>query len=831
MKKFSLSTLLLLTFCIMKAQPPITSGLKLHLDANLGVTNSGLPTFGWADQSGSGNNMSIFLAGGTNPTQGIVNGFQAITFNGNIVLRNPNPSLDFDTNATLFVVTSRYTDLNNPSVSIANNNTTTDEFLLEGNRAYHHTGNSGNWIGRPTSCLPSDSIILETGEFGRNPVDSDIILYLNGNKSTTPTNWNGTPTPYNLGVQKSIYIGGRTLTGGTIHKSFTGKIYEVLAYNRRLSRSEINQVNDYLLQKYSISIRTGCLSDTLCDETCFWRLNGNNISNNNNILGTLSNDPIKVVSNALERMRVSSSGNVGINTINPTGKLHVNVTGLPNNAGIRLQGLPFVQDTLVVVVDQLGNVHQRNLSTLGSGNTNLQCSTINNVPRVTALNTLGCGQITDLGTGNIGIANTTPHASLHLNNTLSNRRLILWETADNNQQFYGFGISSSTLRYQVDIGAAHAFFVANNATSSNEIMRINSNGVGIGTIAPAAQLHTTGTVRFAGLVQDNTQTRVLVANSTGDLRWRDASTFGSGNTTNTCNTLNFLPRLSGTNTYSCSRVQDVSAGGGVAVGWNTARIATDFNYVNPSATVNVYGSINGTGVPANGTIALDVNGMVRGIAFFATSDARLKRDVKPIKNALDLVSKMQGNSYFWKEKAMGDRVYDKSLQLGFLAQEIEKVLPLSVVTDESGYKSVNYLAIIPVLTEAIKELNTKVEKTQKENEDLRSQLTEICTNGCNGVKPNTNVGQDLGNKLFQNYPNPFSNDTRVDYIFNIGNNAKIEVRSLEGKIIKSVTLKEKGKGYITISSSEMNSGTYTYSYIVDNMIVDTKLMIIAEAGY
>ena len=49
------------------------------------------------------------------------------------------------------------------------------------------------------------------------------------------------------------------------------------------------------------------------------------------------------------------------------------------------------------------------------------------------------------------------------------------------------------------------------------------NSIGIGTTSPSAQLHTTGTVRFAGLTQDSTQTRVIVSDASGNLYYRSAS--------------------------------------------------------------------------------------------------------------------------------------------------------------------------------------------------------------------------------------------------------------------------------------------------------------------
>ncbi|MBS1565904.1 MAG: hypothetical protein JST39_16060 [Bacteroidetes bacterium] len=58
----------------------------------------------------------------------------------------------------------------------------------------------------------------------------------------------------------------------------------------------------------------------------------------------------------------------------------------------------------------------------------------------------------------------------------------------------------------------------------NTALYISGAKIGMGTTTPSAQLHTTGNVRFAGLTNDNTQTRILVADASGNLYYRDAST-------------------------------------------------------------------------------------------------------------------------------------------------------------------------------------------------------------------------------------------------------------------------------------------------------------------
>ena len=65
----------------------------------------------------------------------------------------------------------------------------------------------------------------------------------------------------------------------------------------------------------------------------------------------------------------------------------------------------------------------------------------------------------------------------------------------------------------------HLFFI-----NGTEVARIAYTGFGIGTTNPTAQLHTSGTVRFAGLTNDNTQSRIVVTDANGNLSYRDAST-------------------------------------------------------------------------------------------------------------------------------------------------------------------------------------------------------------------------------------------------------------------------------------------------------------------
>ena len=100
------------------------------------------------------------------------------------------------------------------------------------------------------------------------------------------------------------------------------------------------------------------------------------------------------------------------------------------------------------------------------------------------------------------------------------------------------------------------------------------------------------------------------------------------------------------------------------------------------------------------------------VVAYSTSDCRLKKYIKPIKNALDKIDKIRGVEFDWKvtDEKMEKEVHSfKGHDVGVLAQEIEEVLPEVVTTRDSGYKAVKYEKIVPLLIQGIKELKDEVE--------------------------------------------------------------------------------------------------------------------------
>jgi hypothetical protein len=133
---------------------------------------------------------------------------------------------------------------------------------------------------------------------------------------------------------------------------------------------------------------------------------------------------------------------------------------------------------------------------------------------------------------------------------------------------------------------------------------------------------------------------------------------------------------------------------------------------NPGYKLHVIGSVFATGVVYCNSSAL-------------CSDERWKTNIKPIQNALHNVLKIQGVTYYWKVDEYPDMHFSEGEQIGFIAQEVEKIYPQVVLTDKDGYKSIDYSKLTPILVEAIKDQQKIIEKLQAENTQIKAENAQI----------------------------------------------------------------------------------------------------------
>ena len=125
---------------------------------------------------------------------------------------------------------------------------------------------------------------------------------------------------------------------------------------------------------------------------------------------------------------------------------------------------------------------------------------------------------------------------------------------------------------------------------------------------------------------------------------------------------------------------------------------------------------------SNPTYELEVTGNVAVNGVFVHSDKRWKKNIETIDYALDKVLKLRGVSFEWRSEELWDKNFVKGEQIGFIAQEVEDVVPEVVVTDNQGYKLLDYSKLTALLIEAVKELKTENKNLEKRVEILEGEL-------------------------------------------------------------------------------------------------------------
>ena len=265
--------------------------------------------------------------------------------------------------------------------------------------------------------------------------------------------------------------------------------------------------------------------------------------------------------------------------------------------------------------------------------------------------------------------------------------------------------------------------------------------------------------------------------------------------------------------------------------------------------------------PASNTnFVFNTNLRVNGVDI--TSDARLKENVQSLQNPLDLLSHVSGVTYNYKlseinkyrepdkskfteeqsiqenasdmqtsmdaasiEKANRDKqlqnVIDRKeaeeasrKRIGFLAQDVEKVLPELVKTDEDGVKSIDYIGFIPLLVESINEMRLTIQEQQNEIEMLQSLLsveTKSTLRSTSTGNPDMVEGAKLYNRagasVSYTLPSTFSN-------------AYLQVFDISGRVVKKITLTI-ANDIVDINPSEIGYGTFVYALYVDGQKADT----------
>jgi DNA-binding beta-propeller fold protein YncE len=398
---------------------------------------------------------------------------------------------------------------------------------------------------------------------------------------------------------------------------------------------------------------------------------------------------------------VRSDGNVGVGTATPGQKLevvgNVKITGSGN-------GLTFPDNTVQLTAVSTSGFIQNATTQQASSNFN-----ISGTGQVGGLLTAGSatvsgpltastGQVSGLltaGSATVGGKLTAGSVAASSSSAISSQGAYLqWNRTG--------GDGETWLLNQLGGGGANAGIRFGGATTSNGVTEwgrfLNNGNFGLGTASPGQKLDVAGNANVSGQLTASSATvsgNVGIGLSTpvGGLHIDRPEVGGVSGTLQTA-ALGVV--LSGGSSGSPS-IELRGDGKSPYIDFVEA-VNNDYTtrLISQGGVLNVYG--------VNAGVLLNVRGGLQATSVTQTSDARFKTNVRPLGGALASVLALRGVRYEWNALGVKHGGTAGAPQVGFLAQEVEKVYPELVSTDKDGYKAVNYAQLTPVLLEAIKEL-------------------------------------------------------------------------------------------------------------------------------
>lgn len=478
---------------------------------------------------------------------------------------------------------------------------------------------------------------------------------------------------------------------------------------------------------------------------------------------------------------------------------------------------------------------------------------------------------------------------------------------------------------EIPMNNFNLYFTDNNANGTSQ------NRIGVGTYAPNARLHLKVNDQVSeslpkGLIVDNNQTSNNSYATGIEVNVKGNNSSNTGQIISIDNT----PEPKGIQIYSDngnysrginSTVRNASDYGsafeGVVISYTTLAQQSVGVAVKSINAVNNYGisahaqntlatpATSQYGIYASASGASSVNYGVYGAAsqgvdnwagffngdmhvqgqgtatngFVTASDMMFKTDTASLIGAKDLINQLTPRTFRYDTTTYSEFNFESDLQMGFIAQEVEQVLPNivsshtkpaeydslgNVISPSLDYKGVEYEEIIPLLVAGMKDQNSVIDSISVSNDSLLNVIDSM-KNVMNGINTRlTNLENCLGNilpllcqmnqsmiqqndqnvqeelrsiinvelengeniVLNQNVPNPFAEQTVITYSIpeSVGE-AMIMFYDSRGVIIKEVKIETRGRGQLNVYGSDLSRGLYSYTLVADGQIIATKKMV------
>jgi hypothetical protein len=363
-----------------------------------------------------------------------------------------------------------------------------------------------------------------------------------------------------------------------------------------------------------------------------------------------------------------------------------------NGSTITLSEGAFVNDTVEFV----------SYATLGAGTG--QVSSLNDLTDVT---------LSGIATGNLLAYN----GSEFVNTSNINVTGIITATSFVGD---GSGLTGAGSTVADDVSTNGTFYPVLTQTTTGTI---TSSKVSTTKLSFNPSTGTLSATSFAGALTGNVTGNV---NASGIVTAAQFVTGASGSAiginTNTISgpaTITIDPAAVGDNTGLVVIKGDLQIDGTTTTVNSTTMTVDDINITLASGAANA-AAANGAGITIDGASATLLyastgdkwvfNKDVEAVDFNSTSDINLKENIRQVESASELVSKLEGVHFSWKETGKET--------IGVIAQQIEEHLPQLVQTGDT-HKTVNYNGLIGVLIEAVKEQGAQIAALQAEIEELK----------------------------------------------------------------------------------------------------------------
>ena len=166
-----------------------------------------------------------------------------------------------------------------------------------------------------------------------------------------------------------------------------------------------------------------------------------------------------------------------------------------------------------------------------------------------------------------------------------------------------------------------------------------------------------------------------------------------------------------TYTYNAGTAVTIEPSGNLGVGTNNPLYALDVKTTGSSTVIARFNNDS-----TNTSCTLTANGGTLN----CSSDKRLKKNIATIEGGLETLMKLSPATYNWKHEQ--DTIIKT---MGFIAQEVQDILPQLVRTDEdTGYLQLSTIGMIPIITQAVQDQNSLI-TTNTNDLGLKANATTV----------------------------------------------------------------------------------------------------------